>query len=188
MLINELGSFNIQWCRLFLQHVSHSAACSLRYERHGQIRTTPGKAARQLNNIGWVCSTQMLSVVFIDGAKMLSWKNVDLHSNPELRIIKTANYYHKISFNEDVYIKFKEILPTQKTRRKWAKHDISWCGIKSHLLKASSTFKDTKNFGSQISCFLRQVAMQDSPSPPTRVLNSLRGGQFVGLQKSWNNR
>ena len=114
MLINELGSFNIQWCRLFLQHVSHIATCSLRYERHGQIRTSPGKAARQLNNIGWVCSTQMLSVVFIDGAKMLSWKNVDLHSNPELRIIKTANYYHKISFNEDVYIKFKEILPTQR--------------------------------------------------------------------------
>lgn len=56
----------------------------------------------------------MLSVVFIDGAKMLSWKNVDLHSNPELRIIKTANYHHKISFNEDVYIKFKEILPTQR--------------------------------------------------------------------------
>ena len=35
-----------------LQHVSHKATCSLRYERQGQTRTTPGLAARQLNNNG----------------------------------------------------------------------------------------------------------------------------------------
>lgn len=136
MTINELDSFNIQKCMMFLQHVSHSATCSLRYERQGQTRTTPGQAARQLNNMGWVWSTQLLSVVFSDGAKILSRKNLDLHSNLELS-------------------------------------------------NASSTFKYTKNFGSQISCFVRQVAMQDSPSPPTRIRNSLLGGQFVGLQKSW---
>ena len=59
--------------------------------------------------------------------------------------------------------------------------------VKLYLLRVSIVFKDVKNFGSHVSCFLRQVSTQASPSTPTIAFNSLNGGQFVGLQKScWN--
>lgn len=58
--------------REFLQHDSHKATCSFRYERQGQTRITPGLAARQLNSMGLPCKKHVLFEVFSDGAKILS--------------------------------------------------------------------------------------------------------------------
>ena len=55
----------------FYKHDSHKATCSLRYERQGQARATPGLAARQLKSMGLLCKRHLLSSVFIDGAKIL---------------------------------------------------------------------------------------------------------------------
>ena len=58
--------------REFLQHDSHKATCSFRYERQGQTRITPGLAARQLNSMELRCREHVLFEVFSDGAKILS--------------------------------------------------------------------------------------------------------------------
>lgn len=75
--------------QLFSRHVSHNATCSLRYERQGQRRTTPGLAARQLNSSGWLCSRQVLPAVTNEGAKMLSRNVVELHRKVFLKITKS---------------------------------------------------------------------------------------------------
>ena len=58
--------------REFLQHDSHKATCSFRYERQGQTRITPGLAARQLNSMELPSRKHVLFEVFSDGAKILS--------------------------------------------------------------------------------------------------------------------
>lgn len=54
---------------------SHKAVCSLRYERHGQIRHTSGLAPRQLKSMELFCSWHELSDAFIEGAKIRSLCN-----------------------------------------------------------------------------------------------------------------
>ena len=77
----------------FGQQVSHNATCSLRYERHGQRRTTPGLAARQLNSNGWLCSWHLLLAVSSEGARILSRNMVELHRKLFLKINKTLSFY-----------------------------------------------------------------------------------------------
>lgn len=68
------------------QHDWHKATCSLRYERQGQRRWTPGPAARQLNSRGWLCSQQPPSAEWKAGAKRLSRNTMDLHCKSVLKI------------------------------------------------------------------------------------------------------
>lgn len=69
------------------KHGSHKATCSLRYDRQGQTRTTPGLAARQLNSSGLLCSRHVLSDMLSDGAKILSRDvvQVSLQGKPALK-------------------------------------------------------------------------------------------------------
>lgn len=76
----------------FGQQVSHNATCSLRYERQGQRRTTPGLAARQLNSSGWLCNRHVLSAVSNEGARMLSRDTVELHRKLFLKFTKIVYF------------------------------------------------------------------------------------------------
>ena len=56
--------------------------------------------------------------------------------------------------------------------------------LNAHLSRVSWVFILPKNVGSQTSPLSRQAKIHDCPCCPMTTLNSLTGGQFVGLQKS----
>ena len=87
--------------QLFSRHVSHNATCSLRYERQGQRRTTPGLAARQLNRSDWLCSRHMLFEVSHDGAKILSRDTV-VDALQDIPALKDKYRTYKVNFNTNV--------------------------------------------------------------------------------------